>query len=126
MTKRRSVQLKVSKPATPALEKAITECVSEMKRRYAIVNVVRVQMVVKKLVSEGCEEKEVTDGIKDMVNLGKLRLGSATPRLGKNSAWTKTGHGKKLKKFGERTVNLSTADKENQSAETESKYEKTE
>ena len=116
MTKRRSVQLKVSKPATPALEKAITECVLEMKRRYAIVNVVRVQMVVKKLVSEGCEEIEVTDGIKDMVNLGKLRLGSAKPRLGKNSLWTKARSSQKQRKpIGERTVNLPTAVKENQS-----------
>ena len=117
MTKRRSIPFKVSKPASPALEKAITECVSEMKRRKVVVNVVSVQMVVKNLVSEGCKEAEVIDGIKDLANTGKLRVGSS--KRPRNSP-------KPAKTFGERTINLPTQDKANQSTETESKDEKEE
>ena len=79
MTKRRSIQFKVSKPATPALEKAITEYVSNMDRRTGRF----VKMVVKSLAWRliqdpclNCEENEIIDGIKDMANKGKLRLGS--------------------------------------------------
>ena len=34
-------------------------------------------MVVKSLVSEDCNENEIIDGIKDMVNMGKLMIGSS-------------------------------------------------
>ena len=117
MTKRRSIPFKVSKPTSPALEKAITECVSEMKRRKVVVNVVSVQMVVKNLVSEGCKETEVIDGIKDLANMGKLRVGSS-----KRSRISP----KPQKTFGERTVNLPTADKEVESTETEPNDDKAE
>ena len=114
MTKRRSIPFKVSKSTSPALEKAITECVSEMKRRR-VVNVVSAQMVVKNLVSEGCKEAEVIDGIKDLANTGKLRVGSS--KRPRNSP-------KPAKAFGERIINLPTQDKAKQSNETESKDEK--
>ena len=62
-----------------------------------------------------------------MTNLGKLRLGSAKPRLGKNSLWTKARSSQKQRKpIGERTVNLPTAGKENQSTENETKDDKEE
>ena len=89
-----------------------------MKRREVLVNVVYVKMVVKKLVSEGCKESEVIDGIKDLGNMGKLRVGSS-----KRSRYSP----KLQKTFGERTVNLPTADKVlNQSTETESKDQEAE
>ena len=96
MTKRRSYEFKVSKPATSALEKAITECISEMKHRKVAVK--SVKMVVKGLVSENCKENEIIDGIKDMANTGKLRLGSSRRSI--NFAVQR-------KKFVDRTINLS-------------------
>ena len=96
MTKRRSSEFKVSKPATSALEKAITECISEMKRRKVVVK--SVKMVVKGLVSESCKENEIIDGIKYMANMGKLRLGSSKRSI--NFAVQR-------KAFVDRTINLS-------------------
>ena len=112
MTKRRSIPFKVSKPASPALEKAITDCISEMNPKKR-----KVQMVVKNLASDGCTETEIIDGIKNLANMGKLLVGSS--KLPRNSP-------REHKTFGERTVYLPTAEKENQSAEMESKDEKAE
>ena len=114
MTKRRSTPFKVSKPVTPALEKAITECVSELKRRKVVVK--KVQMVVKSLVSGGYKETEIIDGIKDLANAGKLRVGPSKAKYGR----------KQNKTFGERTINPSVANKEHQGTNTESKDEKAE
>ena len=100
MTKRKSHEFKVSKPATSGLEKAITECISEMKRRKVVVK--RVKMVVKSLVSESYKEHEIKDGIKDMANMGKLRLGGN-------------------KSFVKRTINLSANETEIEADDTSDK-----
>ena len=115
MTKRRSTPFKVSKPATPALEKAITECVLELKRRKVVVK--KVHMVVKSVVSGGYKETEIIDGIKGLANAGKLRVGS--------SKRTRIST-KPQKTFGERTVNLPTADKEVEKTETDPNDDKAE
>ena len=67
MTEPRSIPFKVSKPATPAVEKGITECISKVFRSKR-----KVKMFAKSLVSEDCDDNEIMDGIKDMVNMGKL------------------------------------------------------
>ena len=110
MTKRRSIQFKVSKPVKPALEKAITECVSNMDRRTGRF----VKMVVKslawRLIKESflnCDENEIMDGIKDMANKAKLRLGSNNLR--RNDVFYVP---RKYETFAERTVMLPNSDEE--------------
>ena len=58
MAKRRSTQLKVSKPPTPALEKEITECVSEMKKKRTV-PIVTVKEVIDDLASEELKEEDI-------------------------------------------------------------------
>ena len=110
MTKRRSIQFKVSKPVTPALEKAITECVSTMDRRTGRFVKIVVKSLAWRLIKDSflnCDENEIMDGIKDMANKGKLRLGSN--KLPRNDVFYVP---RKYKTFAERTVMLPTADGE--------------
>ena len=65
-------------------------------------------MVVKSLVSENCDENEIIDGIKDMVNMGKLIIGSSKCSINSSRQY-KTFHERTIKLPVEETVAHETA-----------------
>ena len=65
------VKFKVSKPAAPALEYEILECISRFNRTTVYVK----NIVYQINLTKGISEDVILDAIKDMVNRKKLCLG---------------------------------------------------
>ena len=89
-------KLKVSKPASPALEELITKTFHKkatIQKRFK-----SVQHLIDAIPPSQFDKVEVVDGIKDMANRAKLNIGTSNQLL---------GHKQKRKYFHERSFFLS-------------------